>query len=132
MIRSTALSIRKCAGFTLIELMVVMTVIALLVSIAAPRYFDSVDRGREAALKENLQQMRAAIDRFHADRNRYPSSIEELVEQRYLRRVPVDPMTDRSDGWIKIAAKDAPSAGIVDVRSGAPGRAADGTSYASW
>lgn len=119
-------------GFTLIELMVVLTVIALLVALASPRYVESVDRAKEAALRENLQQMRIAIDKFYADRARYPASLEELVEQRYLRRVPLDPVTERADAWVKVNPADGGAVGVANVRSGAPGRALDGTAYASW
>jgi general secretion pathway protein G len=120
------------AGFTLIELMVVLAIVALLVMLAAPRYMGSVDRARESALKENLFQMRAAIDKFYADRSRYPTDLRELVEQRYLRSIPPDPLTDRSDTWVAVAVKEQAGGGISNVRSGASGRALDGSQYASW
>lgn len=120
------------AGFTLIELMVVLAIVALLVMLAAPRYMGSVDRARESALKENLFQMRAAIDKFYADRSRYPTDLRELVEQRYLRSIPPDPLTDRSDTWVAVTVKEQAGGGISNVRSGASGRALDGSQYASW
>lgn len=119
-------------GFTLIELLVVMTILAALLSIAAPRYFESLDRAKEAALRTDLRLLREAIDKHRADTGRLPESLQQLAQARYLRAVPVDPITDRSDTWLSIAAPDAAMPGLYDVRSGAPGMARDGTSYASW
>ncbi len=121
-------------GFTLIELIVVMAIVALLVSIAAPRYFDSVERARENSLRTSLAVMRSAIDQFAADRGRFPESLDELVEQRYLRAVPDDPYTGRRDRWVAVeAGTDAGVAGrVADVRSGAAGRSRDGRLYADW
>lgn len=121
---------RSASGFTIIELLVVMTVIALLLTIAAPRYLASVDRAREATLRENLYVMRDAIDKFHADKRAYPASLQELVAQRYLRAIPLDPTTESATTWIVVTAKG--QQGVADVRSGGSGRAADGTDYASW
>ena len=125
---------RGAAGFTLIELIVVMAIVALLVSIAAPRYLHSVDRAREASLRSSLQVMRHAIDQFAADRGRYPESLQELVDARYLRQLPEDPLTQRADSWVALApAPDSVLSGAVwDVRSGAAGRARDGGLYAEW
>lgn len=119
-------------GFTLIELMVVMSIIALLLSIAVPRYFHSIDNAKEATLKHSLSVMREAIDKFYGDNQRYPASIEELVDKKYLRAVPPDPITDTAQSWI-IITPDAETAGAVyDVKSGAQGLAKDGTPYAEW
>jgi general secretion pathway protein G len=118
-------------GFTLIELLVVMAALGVLLSLAAPRYFDHVDRTREAVLKHNLAAMRQAIDRFHADRGRYPDELTELVRERYLREVPLDPVLDRADAW-KLAPPATGGRGVFEVRSSAAGRARDGTAYASW
>ena len=125
---------RRSPGFTLIELIVVMAIVALLVSIAAPRYLQSVERAREATLRTSLMVMRDAIDRFTADRGRYPDSLEELVATRYLRALPEDPMTGRRDGWLLLAPPpDSVLQGPVnDVRSSAAGRARDGALYAEW
>jgi general secretion pathway protein G len=117
-------------GFTLVELLVVMAIIALLLTIALPRYFQSTDKAREAVLKENLVQMRTAIDQYHADRGNYPERLEDLVDRRYLRSIPRDPMTETSSSWI--ASHDNDDPGISDVRSGANGVALDGTRYADW
>jgi general secretion pathway protein G len=122
-------------GFTLIELLVVMAALGLLLAIAAPRYTEHVDRAREVVLKQNLNSIRDAIDKFYADRARYPVDLQELVAQRYLRAMPLDPVTDRADSWQVVgASQQASSAGgtIRDVRSGAAGKALDGTAYASW
>ena len=125
---------RRSPGFTLIELIVVMAIVALLVSIAAPRYLQSVERAREATLRTSLRVMRDAIDRFAADRARYPDSLQELVATRYLRTLPEDPITGQRSGWVELApAADSLLPGrLVDVRSGAAGRARDGALYAEW
>ena len=120
------------AGFTLVELLVVLAVVGLLLSLAMPRYFDSVERAREAALKHDLAVMRDAIDKHLADTGRYPGSLDELVDKRYLRRVPADPITERSDTWVTAPAPDPALGRVADVRSGAPGAARDGSPYASW
>jgi general secretion pathway protein G len=124
------LSLRR--GFTLIELIVVMAIVALLVSIAAPRYFASIDRARENTLRSSLAVMRHAIDQFAADRGRYPESLEELVSTKYLRAVPEDPLTGKRDSWVLVQPPaDALISGTVgDVRTGAAGRTRDGGLYA--
>jgi type II secretion system protein G len=121
-------------GFTLIELIVVLAIVALLVSIAAPRYFHSVERARENSLRTSLNVMRDAIDQYLADRGRYPDSLADLATQRYLRELPEDPLTGRRDTWVALPpAPDSAWAGnLADVRSGAAGRAADGKLYADW
>jgi general secretion pathway protein G len=116
------------AGFTLIELLVVMAVIALLLSLAAPRYFQHVDRSREAVLRENLATLRDAIDQYHTDTNRWPGSLEALVEKRYLRSMPKDPVSNSDRSWILVAPPDG-GEGVYDVRSGAEGTAANGQAY---
>jgi general secretion pathway protein G len=122
---------RNTAGFTLIELLVVLAILATLLSIAAPRYFESVDRAKETALKTDLRAFRDAIDKHRADTGRLPESLQRLVEGRYLRVIPVDPVTD-SAGWVVIAHPDGTTQGVYDVRSGAQGEARDGTRYDSW
>jgi general secretion pathway protein G len=123
---------RERQGFTVIELLVVLAALALLLSIAAPRYIQHLETAREVALKENLYQMRDAIDKFYADQSRYPAALDELVAKRYLRGVPVDPITDRVDSWKVVPpANNAPGA-VADVRSGAQGPSRDGSAYAAW
>jgi type II secretion system protein G len=122
----------RARGFTLIELLVVLSIIGLLVSIAAPRYFGSVDHAREAALRQDLAVMRDAIDKHFADTGRYPVALDELVAKRYLRRVPVDPITESSESWVFVPPADRELGAVYDVNSGASGNARDGTPYASW
>ncbi len=120
-------------GFTLIELLVVMAIIAILLTIAVPRYFAHVDRAREAVLREDLAVLRDAIDKYYGDRGRYPASLEELVTQRYLRRVPKDPFTETDTSWQVLPPPDSSVKGeVYDVHSGAPGQGADGTEYSRW
>lgn len=122
---------RKCktGGFTLIELLIVMAIIATLLSIGVPRYFSSVERSKEAVLRENLRVMRDAIDKYYADNGRYPESVETLATRRYLRAVPVDPITESAATWVTVGPPDNVGTGIYNVHSGAPGTAADGTPF---
>jgi general secretion pathway protein G len=115
-------------GFTLIELLVVMAIIATLLSIATPRYFSHLDRAREAALRETLFIVRDSIDKFHADTGRYPSELNELVTRRYLRKLPVDPVSESTDTWIIVPPPNEAS-GVWDIQSGAGGEAKP---YAQW
>ena len=123
---------RQASGFTLIELLVVMVIIATLLSIVAPRYFGSVDRAKEAALHTNLRILRDAIDKRMGDTGNYPDSLEQLVTEKYLRDIPLDPITDRYDSWILSPYPDKSKPGVYDVHSGATGSAQDGTLYSSW
>ncbi len=120
---------RRARAFSLIELMVVMAAIALLLSIAMPQYLARVERGKEAVLRENLDAMREAIDRFHEDNETYPESLAELVERRYLRAIPADPVTERADTWRTQAPPAGVRGGVYDVRSGAEGSAASGLAF---
>ena len=126
------LSSKIIRGFTLIELMVVMTVIALLISIAVPRYFHSVEQAKEATLKQSLSVMRVAIDKFYGDNDRYPTSINELVFKKYIRAVPLDPITESTETWVTQAPSLDVSNAVFDIKSGAPGTAKDGTAYSEW
>ncbi|WP_457420193.1 type II secretion system protein [Roseateles sp. P5_E7] len=121
-------------GFTLIELIVVMAIVALLASIAAPRYFNSLQKSKETALLQSLTTMRDAIDQYAADKGRYPESLQELATARYIRDVPEDPLTASRETWVELAPPtDMQASGHVwDVRSGASGRSADGRLYADW
>lgn len=120
-------------GFTLIELLVVMSVIATLLTIAVPRYFQHLDRAREASLRESLAVMRDAIDKYQSDTGRFPENLEELVGKRYLRKVPPDPITERLDSWVLVPPPGEPGQNRVwDVRSGAEGQGMDGSDYATW
>lgn len=123
---------RKKRGFTLVELLVVMAIIALLLAIVTPRYFGSVEKAKEAVLKEDLVLMRDVIDKYYVDTKRYPSGIEELVEKKYLRRIPVDPLTESAATWRIISPENPEFGSMYDVKSGASGVASDGTSYSEW
>lgn len=124
---------RKSSGFTLIELLVVLAIIAALLAIAAPRYFTSLDRAREAALRETLFVMRDAIDKYHGDTGRYPDALDELVTRRYLRKLPPDPITDSVASWVVVMPPAGAGGGnVYDVKSSAEGSGADGTPFAEW
>ena len=119
-------------GFTLIELLVVLAVVATLLTLALPRYFSSVDKSKEAVLRENLYQMREAISRYHADKGKYPETLEALAADKYLRKVPLDPITDSTATWVVVGPADPQKTGVYDVRSGAPGKGMDGSEYGQW
>ena len=119
-------------GFTLIELLVVLAVVATLLTLAVPRYFGSIDKSKEAVLRENLNQMRDAISRYYADKGKYPESLDGLAAEKYLRKVPLDPITESAATWVSIPPDDPQKGGVLDVKSGAPGKATDGTEFASW
>jgi general secretion pathway protein G len=119
-------------GFTIIELLVVLAVIGLLLSVAAPRYVQHVETAREVALKHDLQQMRMAIDKFYADQSRYPAALDELVTRRYLRAIPEDPVTGTAQSWVVVPPDNSGSTAVFDVRSGAKGQGRDGSAYAAW
>ena len=126
------LQARRWRGFTLIELLVVLAALALLLGIAVPRYVEHVDRARETVLRQNLAALRDAIDKFNADRGRYPVDLAELARERYLREVPRDPLTDRSDTWLVVQPPQGAEGKVYDVHSGAPGQGRDGKPYATW
>ncbi|MGG7054212.1 type II secretion system protein [Nitrosomonas sp. ANs5] len=121
----------RAPGFTLIELLVVMAIIATLLTIVAPRYFASVDRAKETVLKQNLSIMRDAIDKYYADTGNYPDDLHQLVEERYIRAIPVDPITDQAV-WVEIPPPDDEMDGVYDVRTISDRQALDGTFYESW
>ena len=120
------------AAFTLIELLVTMAIIALLLSIAVPRYFGRVEAANEAVLRDDLHQMRDALDKFYGDNNRYPERLDELVTKRYLRRIPPDPVTGTDKTWVVVPPKDPKMGGVADVKSGAQGNGRDGTAFNTW
>lgn len=120
---------RKAGGFSLIELIVVVAIVAVLLLVALPRYQSSVDRAEHVALLGNLQTIRNTLDHHYEDKGHYPDSLERLVEARYLRSIPVDPITGSSHTWILIRGTGANVAGIVDVRSGASGVSWSGVPY---
>jgi general secretion pathway protein G len=128
---------RSGAGFTLIELMIVMSLIVILASIGLTVYTNSVIRAKESVLKEDLFRMRDAIDQYYADKGKYPVTLESLVSEKYLRSLPVDPFTNSADTWRSIQSEPDPTnptaePGVYDVRSGSDQKAIDGTNYADW
>lgn len=118
-------------GFTLLELLVVMAIIGTLLTIAVPRYFRSLEHSRQVILKQDITTLRESIDRFYGDTGKYPESLAVLVEKRYLRAVPVDPITKSADTWIVLRAEDADDTGVKDVHSGAEGISEQGVPYAA-
>lgn len=125
----------RSRAFTLIELLLVLFLIAMLASIVAPIVTGSIGRAKESALREDLHILRKGIDDFHADHGAYPAEIELLVEKRYLRKIPVDPVTGRRDTWVFV--REQSTSGnknntIIDVRSGSEERASDGSAYREW
>jgi len=125
-------SMRKGNGFTLIELLVAMVIIALLMSIVVPRYFHSITKAEENVLKEDLVVMREALDKFHADNDKYPDTLDELIARKYLRAIPVDPVTQSNATWRLIPPGNEEKGAIFDIKSGASGNALDGTPYETW
>ncbi len=127
----------RSRGFTIIELLVVMTILVILASVGMTQYRNSVRRAEEATLKENLFRMRDAIDQFYADKNKYPADLADLVSEGYIREVPTDPLTKSKDTWTTTQAEPdannpASQVGIYDVKSGSELTALDGTRYADW
>lgn len=122
----------KHQGFTLIELMVVLVVLAILASIVVPRYLDRVDDARETVLKQNLVGVRTAIDQFYRDKARYPTTLDELVTERYIRDLPFDPIVQRTDTWVIVPPKNGSDKAVFNIKSGALGVAKDGSEYANW
>lgn len=122
----------KSKGFTLIELLVVLGIIALMLTLAVPRYFPSIDKSKEVVLADNLRNLRAVIDQYYGDTGRYPDSLDQLVEKKYLRELPVDPVTDSAGTWIIVPPEDGSKGGVYNIRSGAPGNDRSGKPYSEW
>ena len=121
----------------MIEMLIVMTLIIILASVGMAQYKNSVKRSEEAVLKENLVRLRDAIDQYYADKTKYPSGLDDLVSEGYIREVPTDPITKSKDTWQTTAAEPdannpASSVGIYDVKSGSDESALDGTRYSEW
>lgn len=124
-------------GFTLIELLVVVTLIVILATMGLAQYRSSIIRSKEAVLKEDLFRMRDAIDQYYADKGQYPATLDALVSEGYLRRIPKDPITDSTDTWQAVPAEPNPNnptaePGVFDVKSGSEGTSLDGAKYSDW
>jgi general secretion pathway protein G len=123
---------KRNRGFTLIELLVVLGIVALLLTLAVPRFFPSVDKTKETILAGNLRTTRAVIDQFYADTGRYPESLEQMVEKKYLPRVPFDPVADSDAVWVIVPPEDPTRGGVYDIHSGAEGKGRNGKPYSEW
>jgi general secretion pathway protein G len=116
-------------GFTLIELLVVMSIIGMLLALAAPRYFNSVEKSKEAMLKQTLVLTREALDKYYGDNGRYPDDLEMLISRKYLRKMPFDPVTGSSSTWIVVPPENPEKGAVFDLRSGAEGESRQGMPF---
>ena len=128
---------RRQAGFTLIEILIVITLIFVLAGMALVQYQTSVTSAKEAVLKEDLFRLRDAIDQYYADKNKYPASLEDLVTEKYIRAIPQDPFTRSTETWQAVMSEPDPlnpsaQPGVYDIKSGYEGTALDGTKYSEW
>ena len=120
------------AGFTLIELLVVMAVIAILLTIAMPKYFSSIDKSKEAALREDLNIMRDAIDKYYGDSGKYPMNLQDLADKSYLKKIPIDPITESAETWVAVPPQDFAKGNVFDVKSGSNLKSLNGQLYSEW
>jgi general secretion pathway protein G len=130
-------AIGNTAGFTLIELLIVLALISILAAMGVVQYRNGVQHTRESVLRTDLFRMRDAIDQYYADKNKYPASLDTLVSDGYMRRIPEDPISQSAETWQTVPAEPDPGnptaePGIYDVKSGAQGTALDGSTYADW
>lgn len=121
---------KKQKAFTLIELLVVLAILAILVAVISPLYLNRLQDAREVVLKQNLYEIRKIIDQFYRDRSRYPKTMEELVELKYIRELPFDPIQQKNNAWIIV--KPDQSEGVIDIRSASKELSSDGKPYTSW
>ena len=128
----TSMHARLRRGFTLIELLVVLAIVALLLTLAVPRFFPSIDSTRDTILADNLRNTRAVIEQYYADTGRYPESLDQLVEKRYLRALPIDPITESSTTWLVVPPEEGAKGAVASVKSGAPGNDRNGKPYQDW
>ncbi|HSH86768.1 MAG TPA: prepilin-type N-terminal cleavage/methylation domain-containing protein [Methylophilus sp.] len=124
--------IKRITGFTLVELLVVLSILALLLSLAVPRYFSGVQRAKEQALKQQLATTRKALDEFFSDQGQYPDTLQELVDKHYLDKLPWDTISESNDTWVITAPELPMVGGVYTLHSSAAGQAADGSLYTDW
>ena len=122
----------KKNGFTLVELLVVLAILALLLTLAVPRYFNSIEKAKDATLRQDLNTLRESLDKYYADNGQYPKTLEDLVERKYIRKLPVDPITEKTTTWIFTPPEPPLEGDIYDIHSGSKGVAKDGTRYEDW
>ena len=122
----------KNSGFTLVELLVVLAILALLLTLAVPRYFTSIERAKDATLKQDLNTLRESIDKYYADNGQYPKTLEDLVEKKYIRKLPIDPITEKTNTWIFTPPEPPLEGDIYEIHSGAKTIAKDGSRYEDW
>jgi len=137
MAANRTLQARSQSGFTLVELLIVLALISILAAMAVVQYRNGVRHAQESVLRTDLFRMRDAIDQYYADKNKYPASLDTLVSDGYMRKIPEDPITQSTDTWQTVPAEPDPSnpsaePGIYDVKSGAQGTALDGSTYSDW
>lgn len=125
-------NVRRRRGFTLIELLVVMAIIGVLLTLAVPRYFRTVQRSKETVLRRDLATMRESIDRYYGDLGQYPDALPALVDKHYIRSVPVDPFTKSAETWLIVESDDPDHPGVRDLHSGSPESGSDGSPFVSW
>lgn len=119
----------KRSGFTLIEILIVMAIVAMLITLAVPRYFGSLEKSKEIVLRETLATTRDALDKYYADSGKYPDSLDALVSKKYLRSIPFDPVTDSNATWAIIPPDDVEKGLVADIHSGAEGNSRDGKPF---
>jgi len=123
---------KKNNGFTLVELLVVLSILALLLTLAVPKYFTSIEKAKDAALRQDLNTLRESLDKYYADNGKYPNALEDLVEHKYIRKMPVDPLTEKSSTWIFTPPEPPLEGDIYDIHSGSKAVAKDGSRYEDW
>jgi general secretion pathway protein G len=119
-------------GFTLIELLVVLSIIALLLTLATPRYFINIDRAKEATLKQDLNTVRDGIDKYFSDNGKYPDDLQEMVERRYINKMPLDPITESTETWLITPPEPPYEGNVYDIHSGSTAIAEDGSKFSNW
>jgi len=126
------MALKKYRGFTLVELLVVLSILALLLTLAVPKYFTSIEKAKDATLKQDLNTLRESLDKYYADNGKYPNTLDDLVEHKYIRKLPVDPITEKTNTWIFSPPEPPLEGDIYDIHSGSKAISKDGTRYEDW